>query len=143
VVQGDLGADGHGLVDDVLVLRAVDRDELGRNAAAERRVQLAAAERVAPQPLLAQDVAQRRGQVRLDGRQDVDRPLGPVGAKRGRDPPGVAAQLPLGHDREWGAVPARQLGDVAVLDEQAAVANRQAVVDSLRGHVDPPAGGSA
>ena len=121
-VERDARADADGALEQRARLAgAVDRDQLRRHAARERRVQLGRAEHVAAEALLRQRAAQRERGVGLDRRQDARLALGPGGLQRTREAARVAAQLILGDDRERRAEALGERGRVAALDLQPPV----------------------
>jgi hypothetical protein len=102
-------------------------------------MKLAGAEAVTSQPLLAQDPTSGQRKVRLDGGEHQDRPLCPALLELSPVAPRVAPELVLRHDMDGRAEAMGERVGVTFLDEQPAIANRQALVETrLHNHPPPP-----
>jgi len=117
--------------------RAVHGQIVRVDTAPQGELQFAAPERVAPCALTGEDPADRGVRIGLDRRHDPERSFRPMFRERLLVVAEVLDEVVLRHDEQRRPELFRQFGDVAVLDEQAAVTDGQRTAQCL-GHVDAP-----
>src|SRR2546423_7929779 len=139
-IEGDARARLYGGRDERSILdRPIDGDPLRRHPAFQSGMELARAEAVAPQAFLAQDPPRREREVRFDRGKNEDGSLRPTLLELAPVAPRVAPELVFGYDMDGRAETTRELNRVAILDEQSALADRQALVEArLHRHRPPP-----